>query len=313
MQINVHNRVARNRQSSIELTFSNPIQQYPTLSNSIQPYPTASNLSNFSTMLSTDMLGRAIEVPAQPRRIISLVPSQTELLADLGLDEEVVGITKFCVHPQEWFRAKERVGGTKQLHPDKIAALHPDLIIANKEENERSQIEQLAQTAPVWISDILNLANALDMISRVGMLCGRAGEAARICSGIESGFQSLALLAQQQAGRPLRVAYAIWRQPWMWVGAGTFIHDMLQRCGWENVLADLPRYPEMSLDELRQRRPDLILLSSEPYPFSEKHLPELHDFLPGAKPVLVDGETFSWYGSRLLQAPEYLASLMQSC
>lgn len=263
--------------------------------------------------MTTDMLGRLLEAPARPRRIVSLVPSQTELLADLGLDEEVVGITKFCVHPQEWFRSKTRVGGTKQLHLEKIAALKPDLIIANKEENERGQIEQLARTTPVWISDIVHLTDALEMITRVGELCCREAEATRIRKGIEKGFQTLDTRVKSQSGQPLRVAYAIWRQPWMWAGAGTFIHDMLQRCGWENALDNLPRYPEMTLEELAQRKPDLILLSSEPYPFSEKHLPEVLAALPRARPLLVDGEMFSWYGSRLLQAPEYLAGLVQSC
>jgi ABC-type Fe3+-hydroxamate transport system substrate-binding protein len=259
--------------------------------------------------LTTDMLGRIMDVPAQPRRIVSLVPSQTELLADLGLEEEVVGITKFCVHPEAWFRSKPRVGGTKQLSLEKVEALRADLIIANKEENERAQIERLAQVAPVWVSDIGTLPEALDMISRVGRLCCREAQAADIRSGIEAAF---ALFAKQGKEKR-RVAYAIWRNPWMWAGAGTFIHDMMERCGWENVFGGTQRYPEMSLEDLKQLHPELILLSSEPYPFSEKHLPELAAAFPEAKLALVDGEMFSWYGSRLLKAPEYLARLLQSC
>ncbi len=259
--------------------------------------------------LTTDMMGRVLEAPAHPQRIISLVPSQTELLADLGLEQEVVGITKFCVHPEAWFRQKTRVGGTKQVHLDTVQALAPDLIIANKEENERDQIEALTAIAPVWLSDIYNLDDALDMIGRMGALCRRKEQASRIRNDIGQGFHALANLPHKK----LRVAYAIWRNPWLWVGAQTFIHDMLLRCGWTNVLADLPRYPELSLEALRERQPDLILLSSEPYPFSEKHLAEPQAALPDAKMMLVDGEMFSWYGSRLLQAPEYLSRLLRSC
>ena len=129
-------------------------------------------------MLIADQMHRKIHLPRFPlRRIISLVPSQTELLYDLGLEEEVVGITKFCVHPPEWFQSKARVGGTKTIHFEKIKALQPDLIIGNKEENEREQIEALAECFPVWMSDIATLEDALDMMLRVGALVDRPEQA----------------------------------------------------------------------------------------------------------------------------------------
>ncbi|MBS1614613.1 MAG: ABC transporter substrate-binding protein [Bacteroidetes bacterium] len=259
--------------------------------------------------LITDMMGRVLNVPGQPQRIVSLVPSQTEFLADLGLEQEVVGITKFCVHPESWFRQKARVGGTKQVHIEAVRALAPDLIIANKEENEREQIESLAGIAPVWLSDINTFGAALDMMSQIGKLCNRVTQATDIRQKIEQGFASLEAIPVKKR----RVAYAIWRHPWLWVGADTFINEVLLRCGWTNVMADVPRYPELSLEAVRERQPELILLSSEPYPFSEKHIPELLSALPAARPILVDGELFSWYGSRLLQAPEYLSRLMLSC
>lgn len=251
------------------------------------------------------MLGRVLQVPEQPTRIVTLVPSQTELLADLGLDDEVVGITKFCVHPERWFRSKIRVGGTKSVHFDRVAALQPDLIIANKEENVADQVNALSRLAPVWVSDIKTLDDARQMIRLVGELCDMESRAEQIALGIEHGFTGLPTKKQ-------RVAYCIWREPWMWAGGDTFIHDVLQRCGWINVLIDMMRYPALDLDQLQARNPDVVLLSSEPYPFREKHIAEINDKIPQARVLLVDGEMFSWYGSRLLHAPEYLGSLLSS-
>ena len=174
----------------------------------------------------TDMMGREVMLPGLPKRIVSVVPSQTELLFDLGLEEEVVGITKFCVHPERWFRTKQRVGGTKTLNLDLIRSLQPDLIIANKEENEREQIETLAQEFPVWVSDISDLEAALRMIGAVGKLTGREKTAASLREEIESGFRDIS------AGhREIRVAYFIWYRPWMTVGNDTSIHHVLERLG----------------------------------------------------------------------------------
>jgi ABC-type Fe3+-hydroxamate transport system substrate-binding protein len=255
----------------------------------------------------TDMLGRTVAIPERPGRIVSLVPSQTELLADLGIEEAVVGITKFCVHPERWFRSKKRIGGTKTIHIDQVAALQPDLIIANKEENVKEQIEALAAIAPVWVSDIHTLDDALQMIREVGRLCNKAPESAAIAEKISALFNSL------PAGTPNKTAaYCIWRKPWMWAGGDTFIHDLLDKAGLRNVLADVPRYPEVSLQSLADYQPDVVLLSSEPYPFKDVHIEEVQEILPDAQVVLVDGEMFSWYGSRLLHAPEYIAGLLRS-
>lgn len=253
-----------------------------------------------------DMLGRRLLIPGQPGRIVSLVPSQTELLADLGLDEEVVGITKFCIHPDAWFRSKARIGGTKDVHPERVAALKPDLIIANKEENVREQIEALSAIAPVWVSDIRVLDDALEMIRNVGWITGTTDPAVEIANRIDDGIRGISFRKR------FTTAYGIWRAPWMWAGGDTFIHDMLARCGFDNVLHDQPRYPEVSLEALRALNPELVLLSSEPYPFKEKHIAEVQAAVPDAKILLVDGEMFSWYGSRLLHAPEYLAGLVHS-
>ena len=262
-------------------------------------------------MLSTDQLHRTITLPERPERIISLVPSQTELLHDLGLGERVVGITKFCVRPEEWFRTKPRVGGTKQVHldrvRDRVRDLQPDLIIANKEENTREDIEALAQEFPVWVSDVRDLDQALDMVARVGDITGTADRAGELVEQITAAFDGLVPL--QPA---LSAAYLIWRDPWMAAGGDTFIDDMLQRCGLSNVFSGREgRYPAVSPAELAAADPDVVLLSSEPYPFGEKHLQEIGLLLPGVPVRLVDGEAFSWYGSRLLHAPAYFSGLLR--
>lgn len=251
-----------------------------------------------------DMIGRTVQVPVQPRRIISLVPSQTELLYDLGLEEEVAGITKFCVHPESWFRSKTRVGGTKQVHADRVAALHPDLIIANKEENVQEQVEALAEQYPVWVSDIGNLEDALVMMRAIGGLTGRQEKAEALARKIEADFRSLPLTS------PKKVAYCIWKDPWMFAGGDTFIHDILGRLGWQNVLSGQLRYPSPDLATLAGLQPELVLLSSEPYPFKEKHIAEITAMLPATEVLLVDGEMFSWYGSRLQHAVSYFRQLV---
>jgi ABC-type Fe3+-hydroxamate transport system substrate-binding protein len=260
----------------------------------------------------TDQMGRAIVLERPPVRIISLVPSQTELLYTLGLPEppfEVVGITKFCVHPTTWFREKPRIGGTKDIDPGKIAALQPDLIIANKEENDRDQVEALATQYPVWISDIKTLPDALSMIRSIGELVGRPAQALTLAAAIEKAFNELPPTPPQSP----RTAYFIWRKPWMVAGGGTFIDDMLRRCGLTNIFGSQDRYPIIDPASLATSGCELVLLSSEPYPFREKHILELQTLLPNATIRLVDGELFSWYGSRLLRAPAYFKDLIQNC
>ncbi len=258
---------------------------------------------------SIDQLGRTISLRENPKRIISLVPSQTELLYDLELNEEVIGITKFCIHPEEWFRTKIRVGGTKKIDFDKIKSLQPDLIIGNKEENEESQVKELMKDYTVWMSDVKNLDDALQMIELVGELVGKKEKAAKLISDIKVNFQNL--LPYSFSTNELSAAYIIWRQPMMTVGADTFINDMLKRCSFKNVFDNKKRYPEISAKELQAANPDLILLSSEPYPFQEKHISEFQSICPNARVMTVDGEIFSWYGSRLIKAPAYFISLIQ--
>ena len=261
-------------------------------------------------MQCTDQMNRTIRLEKRPERIISLVPSQTELLFDLGLENEVIGITKFCIHPNSWFRNKTRIGGTKQFDFEKIAALNPDLIIGNKEENEQEQIELLMEKYPVWMSDIHNLDESLEMIRGIGELTGKSEKAKNIAAEIYSGFEQMRSVFN--SAKEKSVAYFIWKNPWMVAGHDTFINHILGRCNWKNVFADRTgRYPELTLDELKEANPEIVFLSSEPYPFKEKHIEELKSLLPDARILTVDGELFSWYGSRLLKTPEYLLQLQK--
>lgn len=238
-----------------------------------------------------------------PKRIISVVPSQTELLVDLGLDDEVVGITKFCIHPAAKVKDKPLVGGTKTLNLDRIHALNPDLIIANKEENTRDQIEELQRHYPVHVTDVNTLPDALAMIREVGHLIGKSGEAERLARQIGASFCA----DFEEIGST--VAYFIWRKPYMVAANNTFIHSMLEIGGFRNAFAHQTRYPEISRADLQAAQPDLIFLSSEPYPFTAKHLAELRAICPAARVELIDGELFSWYGSRLLQSSNYFMNL----
>ncbi len=248
-----------------------------------------------------DQIKFKIELKETPKRIISLVPSQTELLYDLGLEKEVVGITKFCIHPNDWFKSKQRIGGTKQLDIEKIKSLQPDLILGNKEENVKEQIEALRDIAPVWMSDINDLNSALDMIDQVGIMTNTIPKAQIIIHQI----------LQAQSDLPKtnkRVLYFIWNEPMMVAGQGTFIDAMLNEAGFDNAIEE-ERYPSLSVEQVKAMDPDLILLSSEPFPFKEKQLKIYQEQFPNAQVILVDGELFSWYGSRLVQSFEYFRTL----
>ncbi len=302
----------------------------------------------------TDQMGRKVEVTST-EKIVSLVPSQTELLFDLGLNEAVVGITKFCVHPQKWFRSKARMGGTKNINIEKIKLLEPTLIIANKEENIKEQIEELEKYFTVWVSDVNDLDSALQMIASVGEITGSTDTAQKIIEQIKDGFTQLSnqhfklhqknsepatnpktpapaslsstpqvsglTMGEAMAGKQnlqrlqpaakSKTAYLIWKDPYMTVGGDTFINNMLHHAGFLNVFAKQTRYPEVTIEQLRTANCQLLLLSSEPYPFRQKHIDELQAQLPNTKILLADGEMFSWYGSRLLKAPHYFAQLQQ--
>ena len=250
-----------------------------------------------------DQMGRSVEVPFPPKRIISLVPSQTELLHYLGLENEVIGLTKFCIYPTEWFKSKIRVGGTKQLKINEILALKPDLVIGNKEENTKEDIEQLEKNGiSVWLSDINSSDEALEMIHQVGDMCGKESQAADLVRQITIEFEEIS-----QVGKGRSVLYFIWDEPTFVVGKNTFIDSLLTKIGFVNH-CNLNRYPELS--ELKNPNPDFVFLSSEPFPFAEQHIEKFQQLFPKAKVQLVDGEIFSWYGSRMLLASGYFKGLI---
>ena len=258
-----------------------------------------------------DQLNRSIVFESTPKRIVSLVPSQTELLVDLGLEDNIVGVTKFCVHPIYLRKRKTIVGGTKQVHFDKIKALQPDVILCNKEENTKEMVEELEKIAPVHVSDIYTIDDTLVLMKQYGELFNIQYKATEITNkliGLVDGFKSDII------EKPVRrVAYFIWRKPWMVTGNNTIIHHLLSLNKFENVFANLSRYPEVDINTLvEENKPDFVFLSSEPYPFKEKHIEELKDILPKTKILLVDGEYFSWYGTRLLGAFKYYKALHSS-
>lgn len=255
---------------------------------------------------TTDFLGRALTLSAAPQRIVSLVPSQTELLFDLGLEDYVVGITSFCVHPPVARQQKTVIGGTKNPKIERIRALKPDLVIANKEENVAEHIHAIAEFAPVWVSEVANLADNQRMITEVGALTNREAAANRINNAIAEAFDNLPKIRE-----PSRALYLIWRKPYMAAGGDTFINAMLEEAGFQNVLDRQHRYPECTLEQMRTLQPEVVLLSSEPYPFRERHIKELQQELPDATILLVNGELFSWYGSRMQKAPAYFCRLQE--
>jgi ABC-type Fe3+-hydroxamate transport system substrate-binding protein len=257
-----------------------------------------------------DQTNYLVELQRYPKRIVSLVPSQSEYLWDLGLQEELIGITKFCIHPLKMFETVTRIGGTKQLKIEAIESLNPDLIIANKEENEQSQIEHLRKKYPVYTSDIITLEQSYQMMQDIGKLTNKEDVANTFISSTQ---KNLATIQHQITKK--RVAYLIWKDPYMAAANETFIHTLLDFCGFENVASKCTRYPEVTLQQLMNWDLDYLFLSSEPFPFSEQHKQaiekELNSIL-GKKPklVLVNGEAFSWYGSRLSHFHHYFNQLL---
>lgn len=249
-----------------------------------------------------DQVGRKVHLERAPLRIVSTVPSQTELLYDLGLGENVVGITAYCVHPKSWLKEKTVIGGTKDLQLEKIRSLKPDLIVGNKEENIKEQIEALSEDIPVWLSDIISLEDATDMIASVGEICDKR----EVAAGITSTIKDLRQKLKEKNKAPKSAAYFIWKDPYMLTGDATFINAMMQEAGLQNVVQNhKDRYPAITLEELSELKPEVVLLSSEPYAFTTGDLNEIAPYFPDSKLRIVDGELFSWYGSRMIKALKY--------
>lgn len=240
-------------------------------------------------------------------RIVSVCPSLTELVFDLGRGEELVGRTKFCVHPVGRVERIESVGGTKNPKIARIVELAPDLVLMNEEENRREDAEALAAAGlALHVSFPRNVGETAEMVRDVGSALGKAAEAERIAADIER--RAARVRESARSTPPVRYAYLIWRNPWMVAGGDTFVTAMLALPGGINVFADHPeRYPVVTAGDLTAADPDAVFLSSEPFPFKAKHADELASStgLPGDRVHLVDGEYLTWHGSRTPDGIDY--------
>ena len=239
-----------------------------------------------------DQLGREVVLPEIPKRIICLVPSITELVSYFEMNDEVVGITKFCIYPSSWFQSKERVGGTKNIDIEKVKSLQPDLIIGNKEENTREDIEALMDIAPVWMSDVNSIEDSYDLISSLAEIFNKVDKGQKLIEDLKNYF-----LTNASEGAGKSVLYFIWHAPGFVVGKNTYIDSYMSAIGYQNCVT-MDRYPE--INALESLNPDVVFLSSEPFPFNDSHVAFYKDLFPNAIVKLVDGERFSWYGIRTL-------------
>lgn len=236
-------------------------------------------------------------------KIVSLVPSITEALFDLGLTgNEVIGRTKFCIHPADKIKNVTIIGGTKNINIDKIRALQPDLILANKEENIKEQVEALMDDFKVTVTNIETIEDNYYLLKNLGKLLGKE-ERAQLFN-----LKIYEILNQSKLDTPVKAAYLIWKNPYMTVGSDTFIHKIMVEIGFENIFKDKTRYPEITAADLEKA--DVIMLSSEPFPFKEKHIEELQAFYPDKKIMIVDGEAFSWYGTHIAKCENYFKELL---
>jgi ABC-type Fe3+-hydroxamate transport system substrate-binding protein len=241
-------------------------------------------------------------------RIVSLVPSITELVCDLGLSGHLVGRTGFCVHPRESLRSVPKVGGTKDVDLAKVRALAPTHVLLNIDENEQPTAAALAQFVPhLIVTHPLGPLDNLPLYRLIGGIFGREQAAEALCARFQQAHDALALAAR--AWPRQRVLYLVWKAPWMTVARNTYISRTLALAGWDTVPARASaRYPQVQLDQTLLAESQLLLLSSEPYRFRARHVVELRALpvMRGKTVALIDGEMTSWYGSRAIAAMDYL-------
>ncbi len=253
----------------------------------------------------TDARDQKVSLPQPPQRIVSLVPSTTESLFALGAGPRVVGVTRFCVHPADQLAGLVRVGGTKQVELDRIEALQPDLVLGNAEENTREIFDAVGARWPLFVAFPRTVDQALDDLLDLGRMLDLEDRAEAAVAGIRA-----ARVAPPPVRR--RAVYLIWRDPWMAVSPDTFIAALLAEAGIDIIPLGDQRYPTVTPGQLAALDPDLVLLSSEPFPFKQRHADELAELsgLPPDRLRLVDGELCSWHGTRLRAAFPYLAELV---
>ncbi|MES2257354.1 MAG: helical backbone metal receptor [Pseudomonadota bacterium] len=255
----------------------------------------------------TDALGRQ-HAPDCHARIVSLVPSITELLCELGLAAQIVGRTGFCIHPADTVRTIAKVGGTKDVNLDKIRKLAPTHVIVNIDENTKPTADALAQFVPhVVVTHPLAPRDNLDLARLLGGIFCAQDRAEAWCAAFDTEYAALQAMPK---GPPQTVLYCIWQDPWMSISSDTYIARMLAEIGWTVPDLGTERYPRFDWSPQLVAQVDQVLLSSEPYRFTEDHVDALEKQL--GKPVqLVDGEMMSWYGSRAVEGLRYLRRLAQ--
>jgi ABC-type Fe3+-hydroxamate transport system substrate-binding protein len=244
-----------------------------------------------------DVLGRTFEFPAAPRRVISLVPSLTETLFELGAGESVVAITDFCIFPPDLDRP--RVGGTKNPRVDEIRALQPDLVHMNLEENLRRHADAIEQFAPVFVTEPKSVDDVASMISQLGEIHDRNERAAELAH----------TLRQEQRSLPKReftFACPIWKNPWMWCGGDTYVSHLVEAAGGRNVLQRHTRYPQLAVEEVQAMKPDVVFLPDEPYVFTEADAAEMKAKVIGPFP----GHLFTWHGTRTIEGLRFLRAVL---
>jgi ABC-type Fe3+-hydroxamate transport system substrate-binding protein len=251
-----------------------------------------------------DHLGDDLKLKNPAQRIVSLVPSISRLLMDLNLDKSIVGITRFCDESKH--HKIKKIGGTKNPNITRIKELKPDLILANKEENNKEDLDQLREYCNCYVCDVVDIVSNNQMISDIGKLTSTTSACEKIITEINLGFSKLSRLDNASA------AYLIWDDPLMTAGGDTFIHHILEQSGFANIYESSKRYPTITDQEINDLKPEFLLLSSEPYPFGKKHIELFENRFPGIKIVLVDGKDFSWYGSHMIKAAKSLEKLILS-
>lgn len=266
--------------------------------------------------LFIDARGQALELATSPKRIICFIPSLTETLFALGLGERIVGVSQYCKYPAEEVACRERVGGVHNPQREKILALAPDLIIANMEENKKEDVEFMEKAGlRVYVTFPKTVEDAIHLIEKLGILTGTTPRAREIAREIREEYERTRRFIKGH--QPLRVFYPVWRGPYYSINRDTYIHHVLAVCGGENVFADEEkRYFPVSLEAVAERKPEVILLPSEPYVFREKHKADFSPFedipaVRNGKVRLVDGEKVCWYGVRMREGLPYLRRLFE--
>ena len=246
-----------------------------------------------------------------PKKIVSLCPSITETLIDLGLTDALAGITRFCIHPESVVRDLTKVGGTKDPDLEQIRHLDPDLIFMNAEENRKEDYDALAQTFELDVSEPRSVQEIPALLRHFGQRTNRADRAEKRAQELEA--ELIALQAEQDKNQTqFSYSYLIWRKPWMVVGQDTYVSKLFADAGGINVFADDPqRYPSIELSALAEKNPDFIFLADEPFPFQGSHVPEIQAICPNAKVRVISGDDCCWHGVRSIRGVQTMRKLVE--